>query len=83
MQLRNHLGGVMGDERDASMAAMEAIAPIFDSLESAINSQGPVDMVEAYFIALKALREVGMDKATLERFVAVLMADRTHHAISS
>jgi hypothetical protein len=61
---------------------MAAIVPIFDSLELAINSQGPVDLVEAYFVALGAIREIGMSKPTLERFVAVLMADRTHHVIT-
>jgi hypothetical protein len=63
------------------MAAMAAIAPVFDSLEREVNRYGPVDMVTAYLIALAAVREVDMDKATLERFVAVLMADRTHHAV--
>ena len=70
------------DEFEESKAAMEAVAPIFDQLEQAINSCGPIDMLGAYFVALGAVREVDMDKATLERFVAVLMADRTPHAVS-
>jgi hypothetical protein len=61
---------------------MTAIAPIFDSLEQVINSHGPVDLAEAYFIALRAVAEVDMDKPTLEKFVAVLMADRTHQAVT-
>jgi hypothetical protein len=69
------------EEFDASKAAMVAIAPIFDLLETAINRHGPVNMMQAYCIALAAVQEVDMDKATLERFVAVLMADRTHQAI--
>jgi hypothetical protein len=73
---------VSPDEWAASRDAMAAIAPIFDQLERVINGHGPVDMMTAYCVALGAIQEVDMDKASLERFVAVLMADRTHHAIS-
>jgi hypothetical protein len=75
----------MGDKEWATeqAAAMEAIAPILDGLETAINSEGPVDLLTAYAIALGALREVDMAKPRLEQFVAVLLADRTHHAIGA
>ena len=63
------------------MAAMQRIAPVLDSLEEAINRQGSVNLMQAYMIALRALQEVDMDKHRLEQFVAVLMADRTHHAV--
>jgi hypothetical protein len=69
------------DEVQRGIAAMQAIAPVLDSLEEEVNKAGPVDLMQAYFIALGALREVGMEKATLEKFVAVLIADRTHHAV--
>jgi hypothetical protein len=66
----------------ANAESMARIAPILDSLEAEINSQGPVDLLQAYVIAYGAIKEVDMDKEHLERFVAVLMADRTHHAIT-
>jgi hypothetical protein len=66
----------LGQQREA----MAAIAPIFDELEAKINSHGPVDMVQAYIIMMGALRELDMDKTSLEQFVAVLMADRTYTA---
>lgn len=62
------------------MAAMEAIAPVLDSMEAEINKRGPVDMLTAYQIALGAVQTINMDKDLLEKFVAVLMADRTYHA---
>ena len=68
------------DWLERQRAAMAHIAPIFDALEEAVNRCGPIDMVQAYIVALDAVREVDMDKTTLEQFVAVLMADRTHHA---
>lgn len=67
---------------EASRVAMAAIAPIFDSMETVMNSCGPVDMLQAYVIALNVIQEINMDKPTLEKFVAVLMADRTHHALT-
>ena len=63
------------------MKAMQQIAPVLDSLEEAINREGSVNLMQAYMIALGAIREVNMDKPRLEQFVAVLMADRTHHAV--
>jgi hypothetical protein len=62
--------------------AMAAIAPVLDSLEAEVNSRGPIDLITAYIVALGAIRVVDMDKGMLEKFVAVLIADRTHHAIT-
>jgi hypothetical protein len=64
---------------EAQKKAMEEIAPILDSLEESVNQCGPVDMLQAYLVALRALREVDMDKAILEKFVCVMVADRVHH----
>ena len=63
-------------------AAMARIAPVLDLLEAEVNKQGPVDLMTAYEVALAALKIIDMDKPVLERFVAVLIADRTHHAIT-
>jgi hypothetical protein len=63
-------------------AALKAIAPVLDSLEAEVNRHGPIDLMTAYMVALGALEVVDMDKPMLERFVAVLIADRTHHAIT-
>jgi hypothetical protein len=65
-------------ERREHMAAMAACAGIFDSLTEALNREQPLDLMEAYLLCLGALKVIDMDKNTLEKFVAVLMADRTH-----
>lgn len=62
---------------------MKAIAPVLDSLEAEVNANGPIDLMTAYIVALDALQVIDMDKGMLERFVAVLIADRTHHAITA
>jgi hypothetical protein len=73
----------MSDEQwvNEQKAAMERIAPLFDQLEAAVNKVGPLDLVGAYIVALRAIREVDLDKPMLEKFVAVLLADRTYQVV--